>query len=267
MEPDGDLSGSRTEVDQIRTADVARVALRWVYADENSVEVGFTVEDLRGGRRLGGYPVELQPGYFAGVRLTDATGARFRLAHGGGATSPGPNSVLRGQLANTAVFEAPGRIEPGGKHRFRLEIPLMEVPVTAPGKGEEAPEARPVGEPFVIDFQAPVRPAPVVEVDRKATASGMTLTLERVTDSPGRPEAVLCLESRDGVRGWFPIGEDLADEGPTPAAGDGDCLRVPLSRPLDGPSSVTVEQIELNPADDKELISGPWTFEFEAPDP
>jgi hypothetical protein len=265
-EPDDDLSGSRTELAQTQTAEGVRVALHWVFADEQSVEVSFTVEDLQRGRRLGGHPVELQPGYFAGMHLTDEGGTGFKLAHGGGETSPGPGNVLQGPLANTAVFEAQRSIEPDGEHRFRLEIPLYEVPVTSPGRGQEAPEAQRVGEPFVFGFEAPVHPAPVVEVNRKATASSITLTLERVTDSPGRPEAVLCLEARRDVRGWVPAGEDLALEAPDPAAGDGNCLQVMLSRPLDGPSSVTVQQIELNPANDGDVINGPWTFEFETPE-
>jgi len=34
---------------------------------------------------------------------------------------------------------------------------------------------------------------------------------------------------------------------------------------LAGSSSLTVEQVELNPASDGEVIRGPWTFEFEVP--
>ena len=41
----------------------------------------------------------------------------------------------------------------------------------------------------ILSFEAPVRPAAVVEVNREATAGGMTRKLERVTDSPGQPEA------------------------------------------------------------------------------
>jgi len=259
--------GGGEELDQSRTAGGAKVTLVRAYADANSVVVGFTVEDLEGGRRLGGHPVELQPGYQYGVRLTDESGTEYRLHSGGGQGSPGPNNIIEGPLANSVVFEPAGRIEPGGVRRFRLEIPLLEVPVTSPGQAEEAPEARPVGEPLIFAFEASVQPAPVVQVGQKATASGITLTLERVTDSPGQPEAVVCLEPRDGVRGWAPAGEDLAVGDLIPVAGEGDCLRVPLSRRLDDPSSVTVEQIELNPANDGEVIRGPWTFEFEAPGP
>jgi hypothetical protein len=49
-------------------------------------------------------------------------------------------------------------------------------------------------------------------------------------------------------------------------------LRIPLGRPLDGPSSVTVEQVEINPfcpscAREEEVIRGPWRFDFEVPGP
>ena len=75
------------------------------------------------------------------------------------------------------------------------------------------------------------------------------------------------MKPRGDVRGWVPGGGDVAFVAPSPVAGMGGCQQVPLSRPLDGLSSVTVEQVELNPADDGEVIRGPWTFEVEAPGP
>ena len=103
-------------------------------------------------------------------------------------------------------------------------------------------------------------------MDRKATDSGITLTLERVTDSPGQPEAVVCLRPTDGVRGWFPSGGNLSLEGSKPIDGQGKCLEVMLNDPLVGPSSLTVAQVELNPASDGDVIRSPWTFEFEVPE-
>jgi hypothetical protein len=46
----------------------------------------------------------------------------------------------------------------------------------------------------ILSFEAPVRLAAIVEVNREATAGGITLKLERVTRSPGQPETVICLE-------------------------------------------------------------------------
>lgn len=263
--PGGEGAGFGQEVAQSQTAAGARVTLGWAYADAGSVAVAYTVEDLTGGRRVGANPAELQPGYPNRVLLTDESGTEYRFADGGGEVSEGPNNILERPRPNSAVFEPMGRIEPGGWRRFHLEITLFEVPLTRPG--EEAPEAQPVGDPFVFDFKVPVRPAPVVEVNQKATASGLTLALKRVTGSPGRPEAVVCLEPTDGVRGMFPIGGDLSSETSGPVAGEGDCMEMLLKDPLDGPSSVAVEQIELNPGGEGELIRGPWRFDFEVPGP
>jgi hypothetical protein len=41
----------------------------------------------------------------------------------------------------------------------------------------------------ILSFEAPVRTAAVVEVNREATAGGITLKLDRVTDSAVQPEA------------------------------------------------------------------------------
>ena len=263
--PGGEGPRFGQEIGQSQTADGARVTVGWAYADAESVVVAYTVEDLEGGRRVGGHPAELQP--TEGVRLTDQSGTEFRRVDGQGAASPGPHNIIRGPRANSAVFAAEGRIEPGGARRFRLEIPLQQWPVTPLGRGGKTPAPEPVGEPFVFGFDIPVRPVPVFGVDEKATASGITLTLKRVTDSPGRPEAVVCLEPAHGVRGWYPIGEDLNFEAPGQVAGEGNCLEVLLNDPLDGPSSVTVEQVELNPVSkEEEMIRGPWRFEFEVPE-
>ena len=263
-------AGGGEELRQTKTASNVRVALEWAYADANSVVVGYTVEDRGGGRSLGGHPAELQPSGSDGLRLTDESGTGFGLVEGGGEVSPGPNSLLKGAQANVAVFEAEGRVETGNEHRFRLEIPVSEVQVAGPEKREEGVDSRRIGEPFFFGFETSVQPATVVEVDRKATAGGITLALERVTDSPGQPEAVVCLESREGVHGWVPTGTDLAIEAPSPVSGEGDCLQVPLSRPLDGSSSVTVDQIEINPfcpscTEGPEVVGGPWRFDFEVP--
>ena len=105
-------------------------------------------------------------------------------------------------------------------------------------------------------------------MNRKSTAGGITLTLERVTYSPGQPEAVICMEPREGVRGWFSGGRDLSYQSFRWLKGKGDCVEMVFRNdPSAGPSSVTVEQVELNPVSDGEMVRGPWAFEFEAPAP
>ena len=281
--PGGEGSRFEGEIGQTQTADGAKVTLGWAYADAKSVVVTYTVEDLEGGRRVGEHPAELQPLLGYGTRreqeylrehglgtdvveLTDGSGTDFRMVDNSGQVSEGPDNMARGPLQNMAAFEPDQRLEPTRKHRFRLTIPLIESAVVPLGRGVKRPEPEPVGELLVFGFEVPVHPIPVFEVGEEATASGITLTLKRVKASPGRPEAVVCLEPTDGVRGWFPVGKDLGFEAPKSVAGEGDCLEMLLNDPLTGPSSVTVEQIEINPASDGPLTRGPWTFEFEVPE-
>lgn len=282
--PDMVPGGGGEEINQVRTAGGAKVTLGFAYADTRSVVVGFDVEDLQGGRRVEGYPAELhpvvvmdQPGkekradeeYSERVRLTDQGGSEFKMVDAGGVISMAPDNVAKGPLANHTGFETDEKIEPGSEHRFRLEIPLLEQAITKPGQKMPPPE--PLGESLVFDFEIPVHPAPIVQVNEKDTAGGITLTLDQVTDSPGRPAAVICLEPQDGVRGWFPSGRDLISDSTGPVAGKRNCYEMLLDDPLDGRSSVTVTHVEVNPmcpscAREEEIIRGPWTFEFEMPE-
>jgi hypothetical protein len=50
-QPDAELSDLRTEIDQTRTADGARVTLDWAYADEKFVAVGLHTQDLDGAQK------------------------------------------------------------------------------------------------------------------------------------------------------------------------------------------------------------------------
>ena len=291
----GELPGARgpvygEQIDQTKRAGGARVTLGWAYADEKFVVVGFDVEDLAGERRVAGQPADLQsvlvseePGYEGRIEkefpervdLTDEGNTGFRMVGGQQQGSEGPENMMEGPNSNSPVFQAQGRIEPGDEHRFRLEVPLQEMAV-APPPGERWPDPEPVGEPFVFEFEVPVRPAPVVEVDERDTAGGVTLTLERVSNSPARPQGVFCFDPPDDAHDWILTGGDLAFEG-GPVPGKGHCLEMLLNVPLGGRSSVTVAEIEGIPhcpsgndevcAKKERTIRGPWTFEFEVPAP
>ena len=86
----------------------------------------------------------------------------------------------------------------------------------------------------------------VVDVNKKATAKGVTLGLDRVIDSPGRPRAVICYEPPDDEHYWFSyggggylprwleqewLGRDRLDEGVPP----GKCQKLMLEGPAEGP--------------------------------
>jgi hypothetical protein len=264
--------GGGEEIGQTKTADGARVTLGWAYADEEFVVVGVEARDLDGPRKVDGLPkdygpVFLQPALIGEeggneaelpprVDITDASGEAFTNVDG---MTQYPGAV--------AVFEAPEGLEAGREHRFRLEVPLYEGPM-----GGEKPAAG----PFVFDFAIPVRPVPEVEVDQEVTTKGITLTLDRVVNSPSRPQAVVCIAPPDDGHTWTPWLE--RDGMPVDAAtaprplGDG-CWARTLAEPVEGPSSVTVAYLHGMPRDasdpdeDGKKVRGPWTFEFEAPAP
>ena len=174
------VAGERLELK--KTAGAARVTLTSVYAEERRVIVGYEVEDLREARRVAGHPAELQPLLGFGnptpreekylkkhglgtdvVALTDQSGIDFRIADNSGATSEGPDDMVEGPLQNMAAFKPDQSLEPGPKHRFRLEIPLVQEAVVPPEEKMLPPEPF-EGKTFVFDFEIPVRPDPVGEV-------------------------------------------------------------------------------------------------------
>jgi hypothetical protein len=287
-----------------KTADGARVTLSSVYAEEHYVVVGYEVEDLQNGRRAGGYPAELQPLIGFGDRrekeyleehglgnsvvgLTNESGAGFRVVNNSGSVSEGPDNMVKGPLRNMVAFEPDQRLEPAERHRFHLVVPLIESPVVPLGGKQKRPPPEPFeGGPFVFEFEIPVRPVPVVEVDQEVTAEGVTLTLERVMNSVGRPRAVFCYEPPDDERSWFLHGGKGTDFGGWGSSGSmrgvppADCQTLLLKGPLKGRSSVEVTTIEGMPdcrAENAEaaqacherigerMIRGPWRFEFDVP--
>jgi hypothetical protein len=294
-------AGERLELE--KSVGGARVTLNSVYAEEHYVIVGYEVEDLQEGRRVGGHPAELQPLIgFEGdeealqmdglgtdvVELTDESGTNFRMVDNSGQMSEGPDNMVKGPLRNMVAFEPEQRLEPGDKHRFRLEVPLIESPVVQLAQKQPPPEPF-EGGPFVFDFEVPVRAVQVIDVDQKDTAEGVTLTLDRVINSPGRPQAVVCYEAPDDEHSWLLWGGKGTHEGGWGSSGSmkgvssTGCQKLQLNGPLEGRSSLEVAAINgmpKCPSDDSEAaeachaeiedgpqIRGPWRFEFEVPDP
>ena len=209
--PADDKSGLRTKIGQTQTADGVRVTLDWAYADERFVAVGLHTQRLDGPGGSGRPDPEsavLEPALWddsvgdeselpAYVRISDASGQDFDLVGGG-----------TNRERADATFDAPEGVEPGHAHRFRLEVPVQEGPALA---------GKPEAEPFVFVFEIPVRPAPTIELNQKAEAEGVTLTLERVVASPLAPQAVICFEPPDGEHDWMPFLR--YDEGPDDGVG------------------------------------------------
>ena len=202
--PGADARDVGKEIGQEQTIDGARVTLEWAYADEEFVVISYSVKDLEE-RRSAGRPVQLEP-IFVGKEdveadrgpdqraiLTEEGGEELGMIDGTFEVA-GPD-IMRMPKANSAVFEVPEGLEPGRNHRFHLEIPLEEMPTTFPSmeQGEQGVRFEPgppVG-PFVFDFELPVRPAPTIELNEKVEANGVKMNLDRVVNSPARPQAVI----------------------------------------------------------------------------
>lgn len=269
--PRDDPSVLKTEVDRTKTADGVRLTLDWAYADERFAAVGLRTQRTDGPGGSDPAPAALEPALWDDsvgdeselppyVKITDASGQDFDLVGGG-----------TNRERADATFDAPEGVEPGGGHRFRLEVPVQEGPALA---------GRPEAGPFVFVFEVPVWPAPTIEPNRKVEAEGVTLTLKRVVASPLAPQAVVCFEPPDGEHDWMPLLR--YDEGPDDGVGSapqdlGDgCWSLGMTPPVEGRTSVTVATLEgmpTGPPDpdqtviNPKTIHGPWTFEFEAPAP
>ena len=265
------------KLDLTQTANGMRVTLEWAYADQSSVVLGYTIEELEEDRQALGYPTRLEPSLEQEMVLTAGNGARLQNAEGPEWSGSDENVPV------VAVFEAGEGTKVGERERFRLKAPIgarLMVPpeTTGPEASERANDDLPyqveTGDPFVFDFEVPVRATPTVQVDQKVEAGGVTLTLDRVIDSPARPEAVFCFEPPDDEREWYI--HDLTG-GSSIAQNEDNCRAYVLRSGLERRSTLTVTQIEGIPRpgtfrDDKEgnqkvrTIRGPWTFEFEVPE-
>jgi hypothetical protein len=228
-----------------------------------------------------GYDDEIAERFPAIARLTDESGNEFRVDGGQGMFSV---AAEKGPDANTAVFAAPEAIEPGKKRRFRLEIPLEASPSLLTedldtASDDELPN-EPVGEPFVFEFEVPVRPVPVVRVDQEVKANGLTLTLDRIVNFPGRPHAVICMTPPDDEHWWGPRVKKSGLNWSEPADGylestpiGNGCVIATFSSEASSYSSLTVTKVEGFPRnrsvdgpEDIKTIPGPWRFDFEVPE-
>ena len=288
----------------------ARVTLNWVYAEENYVSIGYQIEDLKDDRRVDGHPAELQPllGFGYGkptprekkylkkynlgteiVALTDERGTEFRMVDNMGTISGGPKPV-EGPLENLVAFKPKEGLKPSKEHDFRLQIPLYESAVV-PLQGKQPPPEPFPGEPFVFNFDVPVQDVHVVDVNQKAMAKGVTIRLDRVIDSPGRPRAVICYEPPDDKHSWLSYGgagtllggwskSGWSATGSMRSIPPAKCQKLMLKSPAEGRTSFEVRMLEGWPDCDSikeesawqacmekgyRTIRGPWRFDFKVP--
>jgi hypothetical protein len=264
-------------INERQTAYGTGVTLERVYADAGYVVISFTVENLDDEQRTADYPANLLPVFnieepwyeksggsepwprgVPYVDLTDESGGSFQVIDASGYVYE-PNGILGGRegpKAQSVAFATSETLQPGRIHRFRFEVPLQI--------GDPWPP-KPIGEPVVFDFEVPVKPTPITELDLKSAANGLTLTLDRVVRSPGRPHAVLCFDPPDEGYVWEPLVQKTGHEN---RQMDNGCWAIDLHRHADS-YSLTIPHItgysKFTPRD-KKVIHGPWTFEFEVPE-
>jgi hypothetical protein len=269
------------------------------------------VEDLKDDRRVAGHPAELQPllGFGYGkptpreekylkksglgteiVALTDERDAKFRMVDNLVESSYG--KPVEGPLENLVAFKPKEGLKPSKDRDFRLQVPLYESAVVPLDEKQPPPEPFP-DEPFVFNFEVPVDDVHVVDVNQKATAKGVTLRLDRVINSPGRPRAVICYEPPDDKHYWFSYGGEGTFQGGWSTSGwagtgsmrgipPAKCQKLMLKAPAEGRTSFEVRMLEGEPdcpynnAKDFEAcyekigyrtIRGPWRFDFKVPNP
>jgi hypothetical protein len=308
----GPAYNASEKLQRTKTEAGARVTLNWVYAEENYISIGYQVEDLKDDRRVAGHPAELQPllGFGYGkptpreeeylkksglgtdiVALTDERSTKFRMVDNSVESSYG--KPAKGPLENLVAFKPKEGLKPSKDHDFRLQVPLYESAVV-PLQGKQPPPEPFPGEPFVFEFEVPVHAVHVVDVNQKAPAKGVTLRLDRVINSPGRPRAVICYQPPDDKHYWFMYGggagvfqdgwstSGWAGTGSMSSVPPGKCQKLMLEAPVEGRTSVEVKRLEGEPdcpynnAKDFEAcyekigyrtIRGPWKFVFKVPSP
>ncbi len=278
-----------TNIYERKVQDEAAVTVEWAYVDAEFVVIGYSVEDLKENRRNAGHPANLDPMVIdeqlgnpdslpkKRVDVTNANGEEFDLI-GGTTYTLGIGDIWSGALPNTVVFETPENFAVEKQHGFEFQVVLEESPI--PSSREEAErgiriERKPPIGPFVFDFEVPVRPAPIIQMDQSVEASGVNITLERIVNSPARPQAIICFDPPNNGYDWYPnVKTEPAWREPIePLPLKNGCWSAPLYGQLKGNSSITVTELwgdsiteSKGGAMEQKTILGPWRFDFEVPE-
>lgn len=187
--PGGEGPTFGEEIGQTQIMDDAKVTVEWAYADTKFVVIGYSVEDLKKERRNAGNLAALEPIWVSKEdedvpsapnrhsELTDKNGGNFDPIDGTSMVA-GPGSrpeEIRAPKAQSAIFETPEGFEAGRDHHFKLDIFLEEMPVPSSiEEGEQGirfEEKPPIG-PLTFEFEIPVKPVPMMEVNEKVEKNG-----------------------------------------------------------------------------------------------
>jgi len=267
------------QLNEKQTVDGITFTLERAYADEDNVVTGYSISGFD--NRTDVWPTSGAP------MIADGSNRTFEYGGGlGVVTDPYDESINEAGSSDLAFFEPSEKLDPSSEHGFRFELELN--PKAGEGGGQDDLPAKSADKTLVFNFGIPVNKIDVIKVGQTMEANGISMTLERVENSPARTEAILCFDPpRDEKYTWVPVIErpDIAESDvfgndslynarPDERVG---CVGYDLFRSLydqPGNHSLTVTQLEgRSPsADDprlmalREKIAGPWTFEFEVPE-
>lgn len=276
--PEVGESNLGVQLNQRQTVNGITFTLERVYADEDNVVVGYSVEGFRD--QFEGYPISGLP------MVSDGSGRAFEYVGGGGMiTDPMYENEGGERASDLAFFEPSKKLDVSEKHEFQFELTLNP---RARVDGQDGSSEIDAARNLIFDFDIPVHKVDVIQVGETVEANGISMTLDRVENSPARTEATLCFDPpRDEKYTWVPVIErpDIAESDvfgndslysakPDETIG---CVGYDLFRSLydqPGSHSLAVTQIEgrapsaRNPElmELEEKITGPWTFEFEVPE-
>jgi hypothetical protein len=257
-------------LNETRTVGRITVALERAYADEGNVVIVYSTS---------GWDNQEGHSGLAMPTLSDESGATFEsVGNSGMVTDPMRESIV-GKDATIEVLEPSEKLEASGRHEFRLRTQLDPSYGTSDGQGNGATEA---AKTLTFDFAIPVHELDVIDVGQTVEANEISMTLDRVENSPARSQAILCFDPpQDEKYIWLPLtkrpiindfflNESLHRTEPEEPTG---CVGYDLYSSLydnPGAHSITVTKIEGRTrayTKPEETISGPWTFEFETPEP
>lgn len=271
------MQKSGQEVHQTQTASGFSVSLNWIYADENRIGLGVTIQGPAGVAYNSITPEK--------DMLTDAAGNVYPSA--GGYSMPYED----GATVSVRTFNVPAAARPlPPVLNLHLSLSVMaadpawiaRMPTIEPVKvnGQKGITEGPIGPeagPFEFTFSARPVPASKVILNQTVEAAGVSLTLKSVSVSQSETQAELCYgRSSPAMREWAPIfhldvgtpvemGETGSGSGPIAGT---TCRMIHFNLPLaarKGIWTLTVNEIVGFSLDERqpERLAGPWIFRFE----
>jgi hypothetical protein len=269
------LKARGQEINQVNTINGFTVTLQWVYADDNRVAMGFSIQ--------GPSEVSYNSINTARMQLTDDRGNIYPSFNGFG------TPYETGSTALASSFSVPSAAKPLPE-TLKLHLSMYTVavdptrvvllPTVAPGESKEQTlensQPGPVSGPFTFDFDVKPQPGSVLALDQVVESHGIPMTLKNVSITPSETQGELCYGGSD-IQDWAPIFHldvgtplnwDKVSQGTISIPGAA-CNTVHINAPLldyKGLWTLTVSEIvgfAPDGSSTQKRLAGPWVFRFE----